>query len=476
MKKLTELFDRIDIKRDIEIKGISIDSRTVKKGNIFFALPGTKDDGTKYAIDAVKNGAVCVVAEKNIDVGVPVIVVKNIRKVLSDVSNRFYNYPSNDLEVVGVTGTNGKTTTTYILKHLMSDKKVGIIGTISHIICDKTIKASHTTPESFDIFQMMKDHIRCGGDAIAMEVSSHAIYMERVRGTSFDGVIFTNLSRDHLDFHKTMDEYFKVKKRLFTELSNDKTIKIINIDDSYGEKLYREIKNNPNVYTFGRRNDADLRWRVDELSMKGTRITFIYDDKEIPVFSPLLSNHNVCNLAGALLYALKSGRDKEELVHRISTIPHVKGRIETIQHNNRFFVVDYAHTPDAMKNVLKGIREVCKGRIITVFGAGGDRDRGKRPEMGKVADALSDVVIVTSDNPRTEDPMAIINDILKGITRKENLFVIEDRYEAIKKSVEISKDNDVVLICGKGHEDYQILKDKTIHFSDIETVKEILGI
>ncbi len=477
--RLSQLLKNENIEKDVFVDGIAMDSRKVKDNYLFFAVQGIKDDGTKYIDEAISKGAVVIITQKDVKRNDSIIIkVNNVRKIMPIISHKFYSNPSEKMEVIGITGTNGKTTTSYILKYFMDKmgKNAGVIGTVKHIIGGKALKANHTTPESLDIAKMMYDHLCKGGDTIAMEVSSHAIFMHRSDSIDFNGTVFTNLTRDHLDLHKDMNEYFNVKKRLFTDLSKSNTIKIINIDDEYGGKLYKQLKNDKNIFSFGKTSEATLSWEVEKLTMAGSAFFINYENKRYPIFLPLPAHHNIYNFAGAFLYMLKKGYDIKQLISYSRNIPHVKGRLETIEHEGRYFVVDYAHTPDALKNVLKGIREISHGRIITVFGAGGDRDKGKRPEMGYIADILSDIIIVTSDNPRNEEPISIIEDIKKGIKRTKDLFVIEDRKEAIIKSIKIAKEGDIVVIAGKGHEDYQILKEKTIHFSDTEIIKEVLNI
>lgn len=499
MSNLKDLIQGIDIEEmignsDIEVRDLSYDSRKVLPGTLFFAIKGYKTDGHRYIRDAIKNGAVAVVAEGREDLpdkgGISYIVVKDSRKVMALLSARFYEYPSKGLGLLGVTGTNGKTTTTYITKGILeaSGKNVGLLGTLYYLIGNEKIPAPNTTPESLDLQRYLKRMIDGGVDYAVMEVSSHALALDRIAGCDFDVSIFTNLTQDHLDFHPTLEDYFQAKLRLFMDMK--KGVKgqkwhnkraIINIDDPKGSEIAK--KSPVDVWTYGINNGADIRAEEIKVRDNGISLTAVTPKGRFPVFSNLIGRYNVYNILAAIGAGLSQNVPIEAIKEGIKNTKRVPGRFEKVDEGQGFtVVVDYAHTEDALIRLLETTSEFTAGRVITVFGCGGDRDRGKRPLMGKAAAQFSDIVIITSDNPRSEEPMGIIREIERGIkelisnSRLQNYFIIPDRREAIFKAIEIAKSKDTVIIAGKGHEDYQIIGDKKIHFDDREVAKEAIRI
>ncbi len=453
-------------------KGITNNSKEVREGYIFFAIKGSSTDGNIFIDEAFKKGAFLTVTDQPIR-HPRVTRVKNARKAFAVASNLFYGFPSEGLNVVGVTGTNGKTTVTYIIEGILKEAgfPTGAIGTINYRIKEDIISEGRTTPPSHLWFSILKRMKEEGVRYVSAEVSSHALDQERIRGTSFDAVIFTNLSQDHLDYHKNMEEYFKAKARLFKEYSYN--MAYINVDDPYGKKIYEELKKAGKDATgFG--SDGDTKILAVHSTFKGTNVKIYHRGKEIVVNSPLVGEFQAYNITAGVSYCLDIGIDEKTVKEAVKKI-RVPGRFERIEVKGRVFIIDYAHTPDALRNVLEAINRIReKGRIITVFGAGGNRDKGKRPLMGRVAEALSDIVILTSDNPRNEDPLSIIGDILKGISNKDKVFIKEDREEAIHFSFKISKEGDIILVAGKGHEDYQEIKDKRIKFSDRDVIIDLI--
>ncbi len=455
--------------KDIDISMISNDSRMVQKKGLFIAITGYKDSGIKYIDDAIKRGAVAIILGKEYKKeiktveGIIYIFVNNPRYANLLVARSFYDYPHNFLKIIGVTGTNGKTTITYIIESILKEAgyNVGVIGTINYRYNDNVIKANNTTPDAIEIQKMLREMVNNKVQYVVMEVSSHALYLDRVMSEDYEYAIFTNLSQDHLDFHKNMEDYFQAKLKLFKGLKKEAGA-IINIDDDYGRRIpeYTEAR----IIGYGIVMNADIRGRITSLSVNGTNFTINGKNYH----TTLVGEHNVYNILASYGVARDIGIDDDLIKDVISGLKPVPGRFDRVENKKGYKVfVDYAHTPDALEHLLLAANSIKKSRIITVFGCGGDRDRGKRPLMGKVVEELSDVAIVTSDNPRTEDPMAIIEDIKKGLD-KNNHLIIPDRKEAIYKAIEMADEDDIVLIAGKGHEDYQILKDRVIHFDDKE--------
>jgi len=458
------------------ILGVSTDSRSIRPGELFIAIQGFKDDGSAYIENAIQKGAAAVVVHDKLFQGmkgsitVPLCSAPSPRACALLLSRILCGYPASSLRLIGVTGTNGKTTVTYLLEAMLAEAgfSPGVIGTISYRWADNTSTAHNTTPDPVETQKLLSQMRDDGVDQVIMEVSSHALVMDRVFTPDFQYAIFTNLSQDHLDFHHSMDEYFDAKALLFEGLGEDAHA-IINLDDSYGRRLIERTR--ASVCTYGMEEGADLRGHDAELSIEGT--SFSINGNRF--HTSLVGTHNIYNIlaSAAAMYAM--GYDAALLSKALSGIKGIPGRFERVVQGKNFHVfVDYAHTPDALAHLLEAANALKRGRIITVFGCGGDRDRGKRPKMGRVVEKNSDITIVTSDNPRSEDPVAIIDDIRTGL-QGTDYVVIPDRREAIYYAVELAAENDIVLIAGKGHEDYQILGDETIHFDDREVARAAIN-
>ncbi len=457
------------------LRGLAYDSREVRKGDLFFCLRGSQTDGHLFAAEAVKRGACGVVVSKYLpEIKTFQAEVPDTRRALARAAACFYSYPSEKLEVVGVTGTNGKTTTTYLLESIFraNGERTGLISTVELRFDKVKKKIKHTTPESLDLQKILAEMVSFKVRKVAMEVSSHAIDQGRIEGVLFKALVFTNISRDHLDYHKTFGEYQRVKRSLFE--THLQAFKIVNFDDNLGVRI---ASLGGKTITYGIKKKADVMASNLQLGPRGTRFDLIYNGKTIPVKLKLKGRFNVYNSLAAAGAAIVFGYDLEEIKEGLERLEFVPGRMEFISEAQDFFVViDYAHTPDGLEKVLSDSRQLSSGRIILVFGCGGDRDKGKRPLMGKVAASLSDFTIITSDNPRSEAPEEIIDQIEKGflLVRKNGYLKVTDRRQAIFKAIEMAQPGDLVLIAGKGHEDYQIFKDKTIHFSDREEARKAL--
>lgn len=491
---------------DRDISGVSYDSRNVKIGDLYVAIRGEKHDGHSFIKDVLGKGAVAVVrehtdavcgtGEREKNSSTCFIQVENSRKALACISNNFYRRPSEHLTVIGITGTNGKTTTSYILKSIIEahGQTTGLIGTIHYIIKEKLYPALHTTPESPEFQSLLHTMLASGCTVVVSEVSSHALAQYRVDGTVFDTAVFTNLTRDHLDFHKTMEEYYRAKQRLFSELLARDGIAVINIDDQYGKRLASSLKSDgfSRCITFGVASEADISARDINNTFDGLRFVLSFGGKRYSVSSPLVGVPNVYNILSAAGAALSLGVPWEVILRGIEKGQTVPGRFEKVHAGQSFLcIVDYAHTEDALERLIATARGLLSPqggrkdadslsdvgqpspRIITVFGCGGDRDRGKRRVMGAIATRLSDAVIITSDNPRSEDPAAIIREIEEG-AEKKNYRIETDRKQAIKKAVDMADDGDIVLVAGKGHEDYQEIKGVRHDFDDREVLKEMI--
>ena len=472
-------------KADIDVTGITYHSKKVVAGNIFVCLQGHYTEGSKFISEAIANGAVAVVTDKelsNIE-GIAQVLTTNPLEVLSFLSAKYYDFPSNKLNVLGVTGTNGKTTITYLLESIFetAGMPTAVIGTINYRFGKEILQPDTTTPLSSDLQFLLDKVVKKQIKTVLMEVSSHALSLNRVDNVEFDAAIFTNLTRDHMDFHKTFEEYFAAKLKLFKSLeqkAEKDRIKfaIINNDDSWGEKIPELIKSK--TITYGLSQKSDVYPSEIKYDSSGTSFTLNYGDLNIRIKSDLVGRHNIYNILATCACALNFGLTPESVQKGIENLKAVPGRLEKVECGQPFtVVVDYAHTDDALKNVLKTLKEIASGRIITLFGCGGDRDRSKRPIMGETAVTLSDYTIVTSDNPRSENPEKIVFDIEVGIRRtgNEKYEIILDRKEAIKRALQIAKKNDIVLLAGKGHENYQIIGTQKIHFSDKETVEDELS-
>ena len=467
-----------------KISSISFDSREVEDGGLFVAIRGFKQDGFKFVNDAIARGASAFIAETpieelsslNLDQGkVAAISVEDCRSALAWVGTEFYGRPSDRMDVYGVTGTNGKTTVTYILDSIYKVKgqQSGVIGTISHRYGDANIAASTTTPESLDINRMLHEMIGRKIRQCFLEVSSHSLALKRVFGMHFSVGIFTNLSRDHLDFHGTIDRYKEAKKGLFRDNQVEKSV--VNIDDSVGREIANEFSKN--LLSVGIEKKADVMAEDFSLSDVGSCFTLKTPSGSCQIQTNLLGIHNIYNLISAAAGALHQGLSLEQIAQGLCSVSHIPGRFEKVPCGQNFsIIVDYAHTEEALRNVLQAAKSFTLGRVITVFGCGGDRDRGKRKKMGRVAIEESEFTIVTSDNPRTEDPQLIVDDILEGIPSSacqgKDYEVVVDRKEAIQFAVREARVEDLIMIAGKGHEDYQVLKTGVIHFDDREVAQE----
>ncbi|WP_346847919.1 UDP-N-acetylmuramoyl-L-alanyl-D-glutamate--2,6-diaminopimelate ligase [uncultured Clostridium sp.] len=457
----------------IEINDPQYDSRKIKCEDMFFAIGGFNVDGHNFISKAIENGAKAVVVEKDVTLveGITFIKVENGRRALAIAASNFYNNPSKKMKIIGITGTNGKTTSAFMLKGILEAKgyKVGLIGTIANYIGDKEIHTEKTTPESLELQKLFKDMVDSDIDYCVMEVSSHSLDLDRVYGIEFSQGIFTNLTQDHLDFHKTFENYFNAKSKLFKICKHS----VVNVDDSYGIKLLEKI--NSRVTTYSIEKESDLRGIDINLESTGIIFNLKGNEKTYKVQLPIQGRYNVYNALGCIGAALDEGIDMDTIVEGLSKVT-VPGRCEnlTLGMNLGFQVIrDYSHTPDSLKNILENLRELTKGKLICIFGCGGDRDRTKRPIMGEIGTELSDIAIITSDNPRSEDPYMILEDIEAGV-EKSNYKLIENRREAIKTALLLGEKDDIIVIAGKGHETYQILKNETIHFDEKEVVLELI--
>src|SRR6266568_4993210 len=463
------------------VESIAYDSRRVQRDGLFVALRGEKSDGHDFIGQAVEKGATVIVAERaEKHPRATCVVIENTRTALADVSARFFNYPARKLKLAGVTGTNGKTTTTFLIKHICekAGTRCGLLGTLRYEIGERVLPAARTTPESLDLQELLAQIANAGCRAAAMEVSSHALAQERTRGLEFDVAVFTNLTQDHLDYHGTMEKYFEAKAKLFEQLPQQekkkKPVAIINIDDRYGRRLLGKIDKKVSVVTFGMGARADFRASNYRMEFGGTSYQLDARGKSYLIRVPLIGRFNVANSLAALAAANALGVGLREAVLSLAKSPQVPGRLEMVPAKRQFQVfVDYAHTPDALLNVLKTLRELGPRRLVVVFGCGGDRDRQKRPLMGEVVDRHADHAIITSDNPRKEDPAAIIAEVEKGF-RSNHYEKIVERTKAIARAIELAQSRDIVLIAGKGHETYQEFADHTVPFDDIQVARRAI--
>jgi UDP-N-acetylmuramoyl-L-alanyl-D-glutamate--2,6-diaminopimelate ligase len=466
---------------DRAVESIAYDSRRVERDGLFVALRGEKSDGHDFIGQAIEKGATVIVAERaEQNSRTTFVVVENTRTAMADLAARFYNFPARKLKLAGVTGTNGKTTTTFLIKHICekAGMRCGLLGTVRYEIGERVLPASRTTPESLDLQELLAQIRDAGCKAAAMEVSSHALAQERARDLEFEVAVFTNLTQDHLDYHGTMENYFEAKAKLFEQLARQdrkkKPVAVINVDDRYGQKLIAKIKDKVSVVTFGTGVKADFRASNYRMEFGGTSYQLDARGKSYLVRVPLIGRFNVANSLAALATANALGIGLREAVVSLGKSPQVPGRLEMVPAKRQFQVfVDYAHTPDALLNVLKTLRELEPRRLIVVFGCGGNRDREKRPLMGQVVDQDADVAIITSDNPRKEDPDKIIAEIEKGF-RGTHFEKITDRAAAISRAVELAQPRDIVLIAGKGHENYQEFADHTVPFEDIQVARRAI--
>lgn len=466
---------------DVEITGISYNSKTTKTGDIFVCLVGENSDGHKYAKMAVENGAVAVMAEHKLDINVPQIIVKSTRHQIAELASAFYGYPSKELKMIGVTGTNGKTTVTHLIQKIFeaANQKCGLIGTLGYKFSSDApyAEAKHTTPQAPEFQALLRKAADNGIKIIATEVSSHSLEQNRVGGTEFNTAILTNLTQDHLDYHITMKNYFEAKAILFRGLKKGSAA-IINKDDEYAEKFMSVVPEGVKIITYGINNKADVTAENISFSLEGAEYTVNINGKRTKLKLHLNGMFSIYNTLAVIAAAKVYGVETEVIKEVLEKTKGVAGRFETV-HKSPLVIVDYAHTPDGLKNVLGAANQLKnkKSRLICLFGCGGDRDATKRPKMGKIADEMADIIVVTSDNPRSEDPGLIISDIMTGIqsVNPNRVFVEPDRGKAIEMLKKLVRPDDIVMIAGKGHEDYQILKDKTIHFDDREEVKKVFG-
>ena len=477
LRDLLEKVDIVDAAADmgIEVHGVSYDTRTLRAGEIFVAINGYEFDGHRFIPDAVEKGAVCVICEKTPEVETPYILVDDARKTLAAVSCAWFKYPASKLKMIGVTGTNGKTTVTTLIKQTVekcSGKKAGLIGTNCNMIGDRRLPAGHTTPESYEVQALLEMMVREGCEYVVMEVSSHALRLSRVHGIVFEVGVFTNLSPEHLDFHASMDEYAEAKSQMFRNCLHA----AVNADDGYSGMIIANA--DCPVFTFAvNEGTADLV--AKSIKLHTDRVDFcaltVGRLNRVEIRIPGL--FTVYNALSAIAAVALLGFDVESITAVLQTCQGVKGRAEVVPAGQDFTVlIDYAHTPDALKNIITSVRACTQGRVVTLFGCGGDRDRKKRPLMGETAVKYSDLVIVTSDNPRTEEPMAIINEILPGLEGTKTPYrVIESRLEAICWTLENAEPGDVVILAGKGHETYQILGKEKRHFDEREVVAEFFS-
>lgn len=458
---------------DTDICSIEYDSRRVKKGSLFCCIVGAMFDGHSFAQSALDSGATALLVERKLPLPAPQIVVKNARKAMAEMAAAFYGYPQREMMMLGVTGTNGKTTTTYMVKAIaeQAGKKVGVIGTIRNLIGNESIHTDRTTPESVDLFRILRMMADAHVDLVVMETSSHALEQFRVHGIKFDVGLFTNLTQDHLDYHKSFDNYLAAKKTLF--LNSKKAV--INVDDPYSGRMMEGLA--IPFMTFGVRDRADISATDIDITTDGVRFDLHTPEGEVFLNLAIPGLFSVFNAMGAAGMALAGGMKLSAVKAGLESLTSVSGRLEPVKTNRDFSVfVDYAHTPDALENVLKTVQQFAKGRVICVFGCGGDRDRAKRPIMGEIAGRFSELAVITSDNPRTEDPMAIIETIEEGVKRSGTKYaVIENRKEAIRYALSVAQGDDVIMIAGKGHENYQEIKGTKYHFDDKEIVEELLS-
>ena len=481
--KLNELLKHVEVLNalgdtEIEITGVNIDSRRIEAGHLFVAIPGTQTDGHKFIPKAIEQGAVAVLCEyfpNRREPGVTYIAVDSTEDCVGEVATQFYGDPSRQLKLVGVTGTNGKTTIATLLYNMFRKfgHKCGLLSTVCNYIEDEAIAADHTTPDPIELNRLLAQMVEAGCEYAFMECSSHAIAQKRIGGLKFAGGIFTNLTRDHLDYHGTFENYRDAKKAFFDGLDKD-AFAIINADDKNGAVMVQNCK--AQIKTYSTRSMADFKAKIIECHFEGMYLEI--NGKEVGV--QFIGKFNVSNLLAVYGTAVMLGKQPEDILLILSTLKSVSGRLEPIRSPEGYTaIVDYAHTPDALQNVLNAIHEVLdgKGFVITVCGAGGDRDKGKRPLMAQEAVKQSDRVIITSDNPRSENPEDIINDMLEGLDAKQMRKVVSivDRREAIRTACMMAQKGDVVLIAGKGHEDYQEIQGVKHHFDDREVVREIFG-
>jgi UDP-N-acetylmuramoyl-L-alanyl-D-glutamate--2,6-diaminopimelate ligase len=477
LKKLLKNIRYKEIKgsQDIEILGISSDSRIVSPNNLFIARRGTKFDATQFIYDAIQAGAIAIVTDiydpflKNITQ----IICEDINLIEADLAANYYQNPSKELFSIAVSGTSGKTTTTYLIKSILdaTNYSCGLLGSVEYILKENKIPSKLTTPDSLHIQKYLREMVNLGLKSVCMEASSHGIEQGRLKNIDFNIAIFTNLTSDHLDYHLTVENYKNAKKKLFDSL-NEKAFAIINLDDKNSSDLVKNTK--AKILTYAINQKADLFATDINYSFKGTSFSIVYEDKKVDFFTKLIGKFNVYNILCSVAAGIILNIDLEKIAEVISKFEKVSGRLEKVENAKGLHIyVDHAHKEDALQNVLSTLKELKKNRIINVFGCGGDRDKTKRPLMAKVSEKYADISIVTSDNPRSEDPEKIIEEIVKGFCNKNTYIIEKDRRKAIEIAIKLAKENDIIIITGKGHETYQIFKNMTIDFDDREVTKQI---
>lgn len=463
------------------IHGASADSRTIRPGWLFCAIPGAREDGSYYISDAIARGAVAIVSEGDVvaPTGVSVLRVSDAYAAAGRIAEVLFGHPGEQLRLIGVTGTNGKTTCAYLLREMLTraGAPTGMIGTVEYDLGGAVRQADRTTPPPFLFQELLREMVDRGVRTAVVEVSSHALSQRRIGTVRFVGGLFTNLTRDHLDYHHTFDDYYAAKRRLFTEYLRPGAVVAVNVDDSYGLRLWRELSDarGVDVRAFGESEFADHRICGLCATVDGCTFGVTTGGQTVALQSPMIGRHNASNVAGCTALALGLGIDEAVVVDAAREFKGAPGRLQPIRSAGITVFVDYAHTDDALANVLRALRGIGAERVLLVFGCGGDRDRTKRPVMGSVAAELADQVFLTSDNPRGEDPEAILDDIESGLPRGHGHRRIVDRAEAIRTAVAAAKPGDVVLVAGKGHEDYQEIGTKHVPFSDVEEVRSALA-
>ena len=462
---------------DVEITGITNDSRKVRPGYLYVAVKGYKADGHDFIKKSLESGAQAIVSEEkfSLDTNVPQIIVHNTRKALSSLSCCFYNNPSQKINLVGVTGTNGKTTTTFLIKSVIEQAGyvAGLIGTIKYQVGKKVITAKETTPESVELQRLIAEMVEAQMEFAVMEVSSHSAIQHRIEDIDFKTAVFTNITTEHMDYHKTFSNYMDAKAELFKNLKRD-SFAVLNADDE--SSGYFADRTNAKILWYGIKNDADIKAEICGESTSNTMIRLSCSGREIDVKIPFVGLHNVYNTLASAAGAISLGFELDVIKSGVETASVVPGRLENVPCDRGFkVVVDYAHTPHALETVLNALKNLVKGRILLVFGCGGDRDREKRPQMGRIADEKSDIFWLTNDNPRSEEPLNIIDDIKTGIKTGRSFHIQTNRHNAIAEALSEAKDDDLILIAGKGHEKYQIIKDTIAPFDDRAVVEKILS-
>ena len=465
--------------KNLDIKGISYNSNTIKSHEIFVCLKGEHVDGHNFAQMAFEKGAVAIMAEHPLNIEIPQLIVKSTQEKIADLAACFFHNPSHSLNLIGITGTNGKTTVTHLVQKIFEheQKKCALIGTLGYKLNSSSdyMEAKHTTPQSPELQATLSKILASDISNVAMEVSSHALEQFRVKNCRYKGAAFTNLTQDHLDFHITMENYFNAKAKLFSSLMEG-SFAVVNNDDKYASKLISKISSGVNILTYGVKKQSDLMAVDIEFTSRGVSFNCCYKEEKLPIKLMLNGMFSVYNALCAIGVGIMSGISLKSCIEALEATKSVAGRFEIV-HSDPMVIVDYAHTPDGLENILRAARELTPkdAELICLFGCGGDRDATKRPKMGSIAQSLSDKIVITSDNPRSEDPQQIITDILSGLKliNPKTVFVEPDRHLAIQLLKKISTDRDVIILAGKGHEDYQILKDKTIHFDDREEVQKV---